>query len=610
MKSSKKDTSKVTIHLQRMSRGLLKFFKTYWLGTLLILCVTLVFFWPIITRIDSYSPGGDAMFNAWTLARDQHCILRENCSSYANGNIFYPNKNSMLYSETQLSAGLITLPLHFINENPLLSYNVWTIISFFLAGWFMYLLAKYLSHNNEFYSILAGLAFAFGPIKMAEIVHLQNLSIFYLPLIVLLILKYLKQPKRWLLIWLFIASTLFFFSSWYQMVFGLAAIFVILTGVWLFKISSFKSIVPILIAIVLAVLATLPLAKEYVSFSGQTHLSYGIGSQNIYSASAVDYFIPYKNTLLGNYYYKTFPTAQVNSYSPDGDSYVGISLYLVAAFILVYSFIKRKTSKSMSLVFKWTLIFLFIAAVGFVISLGPFLKFGSSYLYHVHNASGSISKFTIALPFLFVDALLPQIGFIRAIDRSSILVLFGLCCILGLLPVFLSHFKKRNGLLIKYIVPLGLLVCLLLELAPTSAVSMSPNPYYYNMSIPKAYKLIHDNPKINNIVVLTPDYNYPNQQFIAPPFYNGVFEQILWAGYDNKNTFNGYSGYFPKTYNSDMSKFNNFQPSDLPLMRSLGIQYILVDKLLSSSDPNIVSKITSANTTIVYQDSRYCLIKI
>jgi hypothetical protein len=550
------------------------------------------------------------MFNAWTLARDQHCILRENCSSFANGNIFYPNKDSMLYSETQLSAGLITLPLHFISENPLLSYNVWTIISFFLAGWFMYLLAKYLSHNNEFYSILAGLAFAFGPIKIAEIVHLQNLSIFYLPLIFLLILMYLKKPKRWLLFWLFISSLLFFYASWYQMVFGLSAVLVILAGIWLFKISSFKSIVPIIIVIVLAVLATLPLAKDYISFSGQNHLSYGIGSQNIFSASAVDYFIPYKNTLLGNYYYKAFPTARVNGYSPDGDSYIGVTLCLVAAFMLVYSFIKRKTSKSMSLVFKWTVIFLLISAVGFVVSLGPFLKLGSGYLHLVHNGDGSVSKFTIALPVLFVDILLPQIGFIRAIDRSSVLVLFGLCCTLGLFPVFLSQFKKKNGLLIKYIVPVALLFCLLFEIAPTHTVSMSSNPYYYNMSIPKAYKLIHDSPKINNIVVLTPDYNYPNQQFIAPPFYNGVFEQLLWAGYDNKNTFNGYSGYFPKTYNSDMAEFNNFQAGDLPLIRSLGIQYILVDKLMSTSDPNIVGKITSANTTIVYQDSRYCLIKI
>jgi len=45
------------------------------------------------------------MFNAWTLARDHHCILHQACSNYSNGNIFYPNKDSMLYSETQYQRG-------------------------------------------------------------------------------------------------------------------------------------------------------------------------------------------------------------------------------------------------------------------------------------------------------------------------------------------------------------------------------------------------------------------------------------------------------------------------------------------------------------------------
>lgn len=84
----------------------------------------------------SYIDGGDAMFNAWTLSRNHHCIMRENCTDYTDANIYFPNKDTMLYSESQLSAGLLTLPIYAISKNPIVTYNFWTIMSFF---WLAYL---------------------------------------------------------------------------------------------------------------------------------------------------------------------------------------------------------------------------------------------------------------------------------------------------------------------------------------------------------------------------------------------------------------------------------------------------------------------------------------
>jgi hypothetical protein len=129
-------------HLRIWWQSVSGWFRKHWLGLVLIGAATLIFFWPMVVRISSYSYGGDAMFNAWTLARDHHCLLRDHCANFSNGNIFYPHQGSMLYSESQLSAGVLTLPLHFINANPLFAYNVWTISSFFLGGFFMYLLAN------------------------------------------------------------------------------------------------------------------------------------------------------------------------------------------------------------------------------------------------------------------------------------------------------------------------------------------------------------------------------------------------------------------------------------------------------------------------------------
>jgi hypothetical protein len=592
---------------KRILRRCLAFIRANWIGTVVILLITLIFFWPIVTRISTYSMGGDTMFNAWTLARDQHCILRENCPSYVDGNIFYPNKNSMLYSETQLSTGLLTLPLYFINQNPIFSYNVWTIMSFFLAGLFMYLLAKYLSRGNEFFSILAGLTFAFAPIKITEITHLQNLSVLYLPLIVLLIIKYLKSPNRKYLAGLFITLVLMFYASWYQMAFAIVAVLVLLFATRLLKITKWRPVIPILVTLLLAIVVTLPLVKEYMRFSKESGAAYSIGDQSKYSSSLADYFIPYQGTVEGNLYYKTHPNAQVNSYSPDGDSYAGFALYAVAILVLTASLIKSRKNKDWNYIFKWTTVFLLIALVGFIISLGPFLKTGSSYLYHSSGGKHGV-EFAIALPYLVVDKLLPQLSFIRAVDRASILVLFGLCCVLALVPVVLA--VSRTKKIIRYCAPAILAILMLIEFYPTHGIVMSANPYYYNMTTPKVYTYIHDSPHVDNIIVLAPDNNYPGQTYLPKPFLNGVFEQVLWAGYDNKNTFNGYSGYFPPNYDKDMANFNDFQASDLSEMRSLGLRYILIDKLLSSSNPSLVNDISGAGPVKVYQDDRYALFKI
>jgi hypothetical protein len=255
---------------------LLNFFKRNWLGTLVILTATLIFFWPVVTRISSYSEGGDAMFNAWTLARDHHCLMRDSCSSYSTSNIYFPHKDTMLYSETQLSAGFVTLPLYWINDNPLFSNNVLTIVSCFLAGWFMYLLAKYLSKGNEIFSILAGLIFEFAPFKMAAIWHLQNLSIFCLPLAILLIMKFFDTNNRKYLWGLGLTLIYQFYASWYQMVFVAIAVSILAICMLLIRYVNWRQALMVLAVLALAAISTLPLAEQYIRFSKTNKATFGI----------------------------------------------------------------------------------------------------------------------------------------------------------------------------------------------------------------------------------------------------------------------------------------------------------------------------------------------
>ena len=557
---------------------------------------------PLIMHIGSYSDGGDAMFNAWTLARDQHCILRESCPSYSNANIFFPNKNSMLYSETQLSAGLLTLPLYFINNNPLFSYGVWTVASFFFMGWFMYLLIKKLSNNNEIVSIIAGLIFEFAPFRMPALEHLQNLSIFYLPLIFLLILKYIDKYNPKYLFGIFLSMALAFYASWYQMVFILTAVFILYLGIWVFKMIKPKYLLVLLVVSFMAMLSTYPLAKSYVTFSKANHATFNINDQATYESSLLDYITPYNKTALGHIVYSIFPKAHNNSYNPDSYSYNGVILYVVASTVVVYIYKNRKKTNENVERLKILIILSAIGLSGFIISLGPVLKIGSSFVY---NSVSPGINFTIPMPYYMVDILLPQLSFMRSLGRADVLLLFSLCCMLGLAPLYLEKYKyyKNNRRIINKIV----IILILVELMPLHLIPIRSTSFNHNLTVPPVYGYIYNHKNIDNILILSADADYRGAQIPT-----ALPEDDLWAGYHNRNIFNGYSGYLPPSYYPEYYNFLNFRAEVVPQIKNKGINYILVDKLLSSSNPQLTNTVSVVLGPghIIYSDNRYDLFKL
>lgn len=576
------------------------FLRRNWIGTAIMFFATVVFFWPLIMNIANYSEGGDAMFNAWTLARDQHCILRQDCPQYANANIYFPHKDTMYYSETQLSAGFLTLPLYFINDNPIFSYNILTILSFFFGGWFMYLLAKRLSKGSELYSVLAGLVFAFAPFKMAAISHLQNISIFYLPLAVLLILMYAEKPARKYLYWLFVVLSLQFLASWYQMVFVLITLGVLLGGMLVSRLVKPKQIGLISLAVVLAALTTAPLAKGYIHFSKTSQATFDIRQQITFSSSLADYAKPNNGTLIGKVYYHLRPHAQVNSFNPDSFSYHGFVLYAVAIWLLVIVYRRRKGGAENKARYRLVLIFIAMGIVGFVMSLGPVLKLKGDFSY-ADLADGF--KLVIPLPYLLVDKFLPQLSFIRAIGRASVILLFALCCMLALFPAYAKNeafYKARRRLIGIVIAGLVLIELMPLHLAPINHMS-----YSFEYDTPKVYEFIKQDKSIDNIVILSADKDYPGATI---PIARA--EQIMWSGYYNRNIFNGYSGYTPPEYFSQYDDFVDFHADDIPKMKALGLRYIVVDKRLSSTHPELVRNVSAAVPDRVYKDGRYEVFKI
>lgn len=596
----KKPVRKVSEAKQSFIHRLVSFFgrnKKHFAALSIIVITSVGFMWPMISQPATYSEGGDHMFNAWTLARNHYCLLRQGCPSYVDANIFFPNKDSMLFSETQLSAGILTLPLHFINYNPLFAANVWYFVSVLLSGVFMYFLALYLSKGNRLLSLAAGLVFQLGPNKFSSMSHLQNLSFFYIPLIILMLLKYRDTGQKKYLGVFGVSSALLFFASWYQMVFGLVIIWLFIA--YLLFGSKSRAIGLRLLAVTLfAISLTLPLVLQYTRFSQSTNAGFSINSQIEFSASVNDYFVPLQDTPLGSLYYKVNPGSRRNSYNQDSYSYAGVSLYVIALFCLygalrkkVPFFVKQK---------RFILLLFCVALAGFIISLGPVFKYGTYSSFPIQGIQASVPA-----PYIFVDLLLPQLSFIRAIGRAAVIPLFALCCSLSLFARYLSLSKIRYK---NYLI-ISLFAIIMLDLLPISTIICRPfraiPAFYTRYSVPGVYQYIKANPTVNNIIIVRTQKDYPGAGIPTAPV-----EDVLWAGYHNRNIFNGYSGYEPPEYKKSLQDFTDLQENDVAKLKSKGIRFYLIDKQLSSDNPDLIKSAQILFGKSVYQDTRYSLFEI
>lgn len=142
------------------------------------LLITIVWTWPLalgLTR-DVPSDLGDPLLNAWILAWDATHLGR----GWWSANIFYPHPLALAYSEHLLPQALSILPIYAATRNPILCYNVVFLSTFVLSGLGMFLFARELTGRRDA-ALVAGLAFAFAPYRVASLPHLQVLSSAWMP---------------------------------------------------------------------------------------------------------------------------------------------------------------------------------------------------------------------------------------------------------------------------------------------------------------------------------------------------------------------------------------------------------------------------------------------
>ncbi len=189
------------------------------LAFLFFFVITCAFTFPLILRMHRAIIGDaiDPLLNNWIITHGSKSIFTSP-SGFFQGNILYPARDVITYSEHFFTLALLTSPVYYLTKNPLLSYNLLVFFSFVFSALGAFQLVRYLTHNT-WAGLLAGVFFAFTNFKFTQITHLNAFFSAFLPYTVLYFHKFWKEGrKRHLLLFFafFLAQIL---ESWYYFVY-------------------------------------------------------------------------------------------------------------------------------------------------------------------------------------------------------------------------------------------------------------------------------------------------------------------------------------------------------------------------------------------------------
>jgi len=217
-----------------MSRGLREIVTATGIAAVL----AVVFTWPLAPemgqagRIDS----GDGRFSVWNVAWVARTLTTDPRHLF-DANIFYPDRGALAFSEPNILAGVLAIPVWVTTHNALAAANFVTLLSFVLSFVSMFALARRLAGTRAAAALSATL-FSFSAYTFSHLPHVQLLMTFGLPLSLLALHHFVAAPGRRTGIWLGVALFVQGLACGYYGVFSALAVgwglvwFGVMDGIW------------------------------------------------------------------------------------------------------------------------------------------------------------------------------------------------------------------------------------------------------------------------------------------------------------------------------------------------------------------------------------------
>ena len=157
--------------------------------------LTALFTYPIafkpgrVGRVDN----GDGQLSIWNVTWVARTLAVDPLHVF-DANIFYPNRGTLAYSENNLGAGVLAMPVYWATRNPYAAHNSVVLLAFVLAFVGAYFFVRYLTGDWRAAAISA-VWFAFCPYMFARTAHIQLLMTAGLPFAMLAFHSLADRPS-------------------------------------------------------------------------------------------------------------------------------------------------------------------------------------------------------------------------------------------------------------------------------------------------------------------------------------------------------------------------------------------------------------------------------
>lgn len=503
------------------------FFVTFFLFFLLL---TTFIFRSLLLNISTHLLDWyDYPLYVWTMFQNIQHIKNGSFDGFFDGNIFYPFKGVLLFTDLFLPTSLIGFILSFFTKNIILIFNIVFFITIFLN-----ITAVFMFWKNYFSSkwllFFTTLTTAFSPFFFLETGHYQMLNFWPMFFGMAFLTRKQFSLKNAVVVGIFIGIQ--FLVSVYFSIFMLFALGIwYLIEVWPVRRKK-QNLLKVFRHAVFVLLAFFAVAGffifKYIQVKNAYEIIRPLWEYVIYAANLTDYFFANYNSLVTN----TSFVQKWNSFNQHFSSAQFPGLVLLTLSIIgmfIYQRVKKNSLFSFSLS-PQNIFFITLMILGFIFSFGPRLSVNGTYI-------------GIPLPYAIVLKLVPFFEPIRADVRWSFFFYFGLVYFATLGLQKLASFRKEATLVIFFS------VLYLFEIVPISKLT-EVKAYY-----PSVYKFIEDECREKRQVVL----EYPLTQdkkggnIVTNLTYRT--QMIMASMHHDCDIINGYSGYIPKDYERFENEF-------------------------------------------------------
>lgn len=355
------------------------------------LVLALIYTYPLIlaphqaNRFDS----PDAQLSAWILSWDLEQFANGRLDVF-DANIFFPEKNTLAYSENLLTAAVMVFPLRWLSDNPILLLNAALILALVLNGVVAFVLARQF-WGSPWGAAMAGLLFAFVSFHWAHLSHLQLQLCFPLAAAFYFARRIREGSGAGAYLGLALSVATSFGASGYYAVYLLTALplFVVVDLAMAKPDLRRKAMLGMGVAAVLAVALSLPLVLPYLakmSMGYRRSLSAAVdfsadGFSYLTSLSRLHFFLPNQGEPL----------------------FAGFVASGLAGFGIVRSFAKREKRHDVTL---WMV----VGLLGILLSMGPSLGLFSTLYKVLPGYQGLRVPSRAGILFLLAVAMLAGLG--------------------------------------------------------------------------------------------------------------------------------------------------------------------------------------------------------